>query len=112
VTRIEERHARPWSKVARVETSVGVVWLKQVSPELAFEPGLTLELSRAQRRLAPNVLAADGLRLATAHAGKRLPLTSWWRTARRSSSTGRRRSSAIHSAALPARSGWSSALSE
>ena len=64
--------ARAWSAVARVPTTAGDAWFKEDPPPLAFEPELTVALARRRPDLLPEVLAAEGPRLLTRHAGRRL----------------------------------------
>ena len=68
------RHPRdkPWSVVARAPTGRGELWFKELGPALAFEPALTQELARHFPRYLPEVLAAEGSRLLTLHAGRRV----------------------------------------
>jgi hypothetical protein len=68
------RHPRnkPWSVVARAPTGRGDLWFKELGPALAFEPALTQELARHFPRYLPEVLAAEGSRLLTLHAGRRV----------------------------------------
>ncbi|HWL33400.1 MAG TPA: hypothetical protein VNP89_07320 [Gaiellaceae bacterium] len=82
---VELMLARPWSAVVRVPTAGGDVWFKEDPPALAFEPALTELLARRQPELLPEVIAADGPRLLTRDAGRRLraqlddgmPAPSW-----------------------------------
>lgn len=77
--------ARAWSAVARVQTAAGEVWFKEAPPPLAFEPELTALLARRQPEALPQVIVADGARLLTRDAGRRLrtqldeglPAPSW-----------------------------------
>ena len=64
--------ARAWSAVARVPTVGGDVWFKEDPPPLAFEPALTVALARRRPDLLPEVVVAEGPRLLTRHAGRRL----------------------------------------
>jgi hypothetical protein len=64
--------ARPWSAVVRVPTPAGDVWFKELPPSLAFEPALTLALGRRFPDRVPEVIAAEGSRLLTRDAGRRL----------------------------------------
>ena len=64
--------ARQWSAVARVATVDGDVWFKEDPSALAFEPALTALLARRRPDLLPEVIAHEGPRLLTRHAGRRL----------------------------------------
>ena len=63
---------RAWSAVARVPTTAGDAWFKEDPPPLAFEPELTVALARRRPDLLPEVIAAEGPRLLTRDAGRRL----------------------------------------
>lgn len=63
---------RQWSTVARVPTADGDVWFKEVPEHLAFEPALTLALAERHPAHVPEVIAAEGRRLLTRDAGRRL----------------------------------------
>lgn len=77
--------SRQWATVARVPTREGDVWLKQVPPSLAFEPPLTAALAERHPEHVPEVVVAEGHRLLTRDAGRRLrnvhdegaPAPSW-----------------------------------
>ncbi|HUP33760.1 MAG TPA: hypothetical protein VM184_12045 [Gaiellaceae bacterium] len=64
--------ARPWSAVVRVPTGDGDTWFKEDPPPLGFEPALTAALARRRPDHMPEVIAADGPRLLTRDAGRRL----------------------------------------
>ena len=64
--------ARPWSAVARIPTAEGDVWFKEDPPPLAFEPALTVALASGRPAHLPEVIAAEGPRLLTRDAGRRL----------------------------------------
>jgi hypothetical protein len=76
---------RPWAAVARVATAAGDVWFKEPAPVLAFEPALTVAVSKHCPGFTPEVLAADGTLLLTRDAGLQLrsflktgePAPSW-----------------------------------
>ena len=54
--KLELVRARPWAAVARVETTTGDVWFKEPAPSLAFEPALTVAVSRRRPAFTPEVL--------------------------------------------------------
>jgi hypothetical protein len=56
---IEQPHARPWSTVLRVPTSVGDLYFKATAPMLAHEPALTEALSRWRPDCMLQLLAID-----------------------------------------------------
>ena len=64
--------ARPWSAVVRVPTADGDVWFKELPSSLAFEPALTAALAERHPDRVPEVIAAEGSRLLTRDAGRRL----------------------------------------
>jgi hypothetical protein len=64
--------ARPWSAVVRVPTGDGDLWFKEVPATVAFEPALTNALALKCPDRLPEVVAADGRRLLTRDAGRRL----------------------------------------
>jgi hypothetical protein len=68
---VRER-VRFWSVVARVETDVGRVWVKENAPSQAFEAALVQLVSRLLPDAVPTPLAADPERgwLATADLGR------------------------------------------
>lgn len=66
------KHARSWSLVGRVFADEGRHWFKQLGAPIAFEPALTEAVARRVPRFLPPVVAAEGTRLLTLHAGKRL----------------------------------------
>lgn len=66
------RKPKPWSLVACTETPGGVFWFKQVPSSCGTEPALTGELARFAPRMLPEVVAAEGTRLLTRHAGPHL----------------------------------------
>jgi hypothetical protein len=74
-TAIASEPRTPWSRVAQLLVGDRVVWLKEVAAELAWEPALTVKLSRTDHPSVPEVLAVDDRHLVTAHAGPRMPLT-------------------------------------
>ncbi len=76
---------RPWAAVARVATTAGDVWFKESAPSLAFEPALTVAVSRRQPAFTPEVLVSEGTWMLTRDAGPQLravvkrgePAPSW-----------------------------------
>ncbi len=82
---LELVRTRPWAAVARVATPEGDVWFKEAAPALAFEPALTVAVSRRCPGFTPEVLAAEGAWLCTRDAGPQLrsvlksgePAPSW-----------------------------------
>jgi len=76
---------RPWAAVARVATASGDVWFKAAAPALAFEPAVTVAISRSCPDFTPEVLAVDGTSMLTRDAGPQLrsfrksgePAPSW-----------------------------------
>ena len=64
--------ARPCSVVVSAQTADGVVWFKEVSPEVASEPGLTAAVAQRAPHAIPEVIAAEGTRLLTRDAGPHL----------------------------------------
>jgi hypothetical protein len=66
------RKPKPWSSVACTETPDGVFWFKQVGSACASEPALTAALARRAPEVLPEVVAAEGMRLLTRHAGPHL----------------------------------------
>jgi Phosphotransferase enzyme family len=72
VGEVEVERMRPWSAIARVPTTDGVVWFKENSPANAFEPELTALLAQRRPDALPEVVARDGPRLVTRHVGPRL----------------------------------------
>jgi hypothetical protein len=48
------------------------VWFKEAAPALAFEPALTAFLERRRPDCVPEVVASEGARLLTRHAGRSL----------------------------------------
>jgi hypothetical protein len=64
--------ARPWSAVVRVPTAGGDVWFKEDPPPLEFESALTTALACRRPDCMPEVIAAEGARLLTHDAGRRL----------------------------------------
>jgi hypothetical protein len=69
---LKRRRRRPWSVVGGVSTPTGRVWFKEVGPGMAFEPALTATLARHVPHYLPQIVAAEGSRLLTAQAGRRL----------------------------------------
>jgi hypothetical protein len=68
-TRLRREAAQTWSVVVRVQTQDGLVWFKELGWAHAFEPFLTEVLARHVPRFLPQVVAAEGRRLLTLHAG-------------------------------------------
>jgi hypothetical protein len=64
--------AKPCSVVVSAQTADGVVWFKEVSPEVASEPALTAALAQYAPRAIPGVIAAEGMRLLMQDAGPHL----------------------------------------
>jgi hypothetical protein len=56
---IDHLRERPWAAIAVVPTSQGNAYFKASSPAVAFEPPLTLELSRRRPDCIPAVLGVD-----------------------------------------------------
>jgi hypothetical protein len=83
--KLELLRTRPWAAVARVATASGDVWFKEAAPALAFEPGLTVAVSRPCPDFTPEVLAVEGTWMLTRDAGPMLrsfrksgePAPSW-----------------------------------
>ena len=83
--KLELVRARPWAAVARVATTAGDVWFKQPAPSFAFEPALTVAVSRRRPAFTPEVLAHEGTWMLTRDAGPQLravvrrgePAPSW-----------------------------------
>ena len=83
--RLELVRARPWAAVARVATEAGDFWFKEPAPSLAFEPALTVAVSRQCPDFTPEVLATEATWLLTRDAGLQLraliksrdPAPSW-----------------------------------
>jgi hypothetical protein len=69
---LKRRRRHPWSVVGRVPTPTGPVWFKEVGPGIAYEPALTETLARHVPQCLPEIIAAEGSRLLTARAGRRL----------------------------------------
>ena len=82
---LELVRARPWAAVARIPTEAGAVWFKEPAPSLAFEPALTVAVSRRCPDFAPEVLSTKRTWLLTRGAGPQLrtvlasgdPAPSW-----------------------------------
>ena len=76
---------RPWAAVARVATTAGDIWFKESAPSLAFEPALTVAVSRRRPAFTPEVLVSEGTWMLTRDAGPQLraavkrgePAPSW-----------------------------------
>lgn len=66
---LELVRTRPWAAVARVATRAGDVWFKEPSPSLAFEPALTVAVSRRVPAFTPEVLVSEGTWMLTRDAG-------------------------------------------
>ena len=64
--------AKPCSVVVSAQTADGVVWLKEVAPQLASEPAITAALAQRAPRAIAEVIAAEGPRLLTRDAGRHL----------------------------------------
>jgi hypothetical protein len=62
----------PWAATARVPTRGGAVWFKESAPSLAFEPALTVLVSRRRPDCTPRVVAIDGPRMLTSECGAQL----------------------------------------
>ena len=83
--KLELVRTRPWAAVARVATSAGDVWFKEPAPSLAFEPALTVAVSRRRPAFTPEVLMTEGTWTLTRDAGPQLrtvvkrgePAPSW-----------------------------------
>ena len=83
--KLELVRTRPWAAVARVATGAGDVWFKEPAPSLAFEPALTVAVSRRRPAFTPEVLASEGTWMLTRDAGQQLravvkgggPAPSW-----------------------------------
>jgi hypothetical protein len=58
-TALELVHDRPWSRVLRVASADGDLYLKQCAPVQAFEVALTVELTARWPDRMPEVVAAD-----------------------------------------------------
>ena len=56
---VDHLRERPWAAVARVPTEDGVLYFKADPPSEAFEPALTLWLSRRRPDAVPEVLGVD-----------------------------------------------------
>jgi hypothetical protein len=69
---LELVRARPWAAVARIATTAGYVWFKESAPSLAFEPALTVAVSRRIPAFTPEVLVSEGTRMLTRDAGPQL----------------------------------------
>jgi len=69
---LELVRARPWAAVARIATSAGDIWFKEPAPALAFEPALTIAVSRRTPAFAPEVLVTEGTWMLTRDAGLQL----------------------------------------
>ena len=63
------RKPKPWSLVACAETPDGVFWFKEVDYAADSEPALTAALAQRASHVLPEVVAAEGTRLLTRHAG-------------------------------------------
>ena len=82
---LELVRTRPWAAVARVATTAGDVWFKEPAPSLAFEPALTVAVSRRRPAFTPEVLVTEGTWMLTRDAGPQLravvnrrePAPSW-----------------------------------
>ncbi|HVR13794.1 MAG TPA: hypothetical protein VMS41_08430, partial [Gaiellaceae bacterium] len=70
--KLELVRTRPWAAVARVATSAGDVWFKEPAPSLAFEPALTVAVSRRRPAFTPEVLMTEGTWTLTRDAGPQL----------------------------------------
>jgi len=70
--KLELVRARPWAAVARIATTAGDVWFKEPAPSLAFEPALTVAVSRRMPAFTPAVLASEGTWMLTRDAGRQL----------------------------------------
>jgi hypothetical protein len=70
--KLELVRERPWAAVARIATAAGDVWFKEPAPSLAFEPALTVAVSRRRPAFTPEVLASEGSWMLTRDAGPQL----------------------------------------
>ncbi len=83
--KLELVRTRPWAAIARVATASSDVWFKEAAPALAFEPALTVAVSRRCPDFTPEVLAVEGTSMLTRDAGPQLrsfrksgePAPSW-----------------------------------
>jgi hypothetical protein len=66
------RHSKPWSVVARTQSTDGDLWLKETIAEHAWELDLTAALARLAPDCIPQVHATEGSRMLMADAGPRL----------------------------------------
>jgi hypothetical protein len=67
--KLELVRTRPWAAVARIATAGGEVWFKEPAPSLAFEPALTVTVSKRCPGFTPEVLATGETWLLTRDAG-------------------------------------------
>jgi hypothetical protein len=56
---LETFHLRPWSRVARCESSAGVLYFKTCEPEFRHEAGLMKLFSDRQAACTPNILGVN-----------------------------------------------------
>ena len=70
--KLELVRTRPWAAVARIATTAGDVWFKEPAPSLAFEPALTVAVSRRMPAFTPEVLVTEGTWMLTRDAGPQL----------------------------------------
>ena len=70
--KLEVVRTRPWAAVARIATTAGDVWFKEPAPSLAFEPALTVAVSRRMPAFTPEVLVTEGTWMLTRDAGPQL----------------------------------------
>lgn len=83
--KLELVRMRPWAAVARIATTAGNVWFKEPAPSVAFEPALTVVVSRRMPAFTPEVLVTEGTWMLTRDAGPQLravasrgePAPSW-----------------------------------
>jgi hypothetical protein len=69
---LKTKRAKPCSVVVSAQTADGVVWFKEVSPEVGSEPALTAALAQRAPHAMPEVIAAEGTRLLMRDAGPHL----------------------------------------
>jgi hypothetical protein len=83
--KLELVRRRPWAAVARIATTAGDVWFKEPAPSLAFEPALTVAVSRRMPAFTTEVLVTQGTWMLTRDAGPQMravvdraePAPSW-----------------------------------
>jgi hypothetical protein len=73
--KLELVRTRPWAAIAQVATAYGDVWFKEAAPTLAFEPSLTVAVSRRCPDFTPDLLTVEGASMLTRDAGP--PLRSF-----------------------------------